>query len=110
MNLSSYPIATSICDSSLIDMMNQNLARQRRIQFVEICIAAGKDAIVQPLLEDMIVTIDNHKLEEWEDKSYMASVLITIMRASKRIQGDAKEKQKYFDRVCRLDPAQGLNC
>jgi hypothetical protein len=90
--------------------MNQNLARQRRIQFVEICIAAGKDAIVQPLLEDMIVTIDNHKLEEWEDKSYMASVLITIMRASKRIQGDAKEKQKYFDRVCRLDPAQGLNC
>jgi type VI secretion system protein ImpA len=101
-----------------IDIMNQELARQRstrarfqrRIQFVETCVAAGKDAIVQPMLEDMIATIDTHKLEEWEDKTYMASILITIMRASKRIQADAKEKQKYFERVCRLDPAQGLNC
>jgi type VI secretion system protein ImpA len=101
-----------------IDIMNQELGRQRsargrfqrRIQFVEICLAAGKDTIVQPMLDDMLATIDTHKLEEWEDKTYMASALITIMRASKKIQGDAKEKQKYFERICRLDPAQGLNC
>ena len=30
------------------------------------------------------------------------------MRASKKIQADAKEKQKYFERVCRLDPGPGL--
>jgi len=42
----------------------------------------------------MLATIDAHKLEEWEDKTYMASALITIIRASKKIQGDAKEKQK----------------
>ena len=99
-----------------IDIMNQEINRQRstrarfqrRLQFVEICVAAGKDAIVQPMLDDMLATIDTHKLEEWEDKSYMASALLTIMRASKKIQGDAKEKQKYFERVCRLDPAQAL--
>ena len=101
-----------------IDIMNQELSRQRsararfqrRIQFVEICVSAGKDAIVQPMLEDMLATIDAHKLEEWEDKAYMATALITIMRASKKIQADAKEKQKYFERICRLDPAQALNC
>ena len=101
-----------------IDIMNQELGRQRsargrfqrRIQFVEICMAAGKDAIVQPMLEDMIATIDAHKLEEWEDKTYVATALIIIMRASKKIQADAKEKQKYFERICRLDPAQALNC
>ena len=101
-----------------IDIMNQELSRQRsargrfqrRIQFVEICIAAGKDTIVQPMLDDMIATIDAHKLEEWEDKAYLATALIIIMRASKKIQADAKEKQKYFERICRLDPAQGLNC
>jgi len=100
-----------------IDIMNQELSRQRsarsrfqrRIQFVETCVAAGKDIIVQPMLDDMLATIDAHKLEEWEDKAYMASALITIIRASKKIQADAKEKQKYFERVCRLDPAQGLN-
>ena len=101
-----------------IEIMNQELSRQRsararfqrRIQFVELCVAAGKDAIVQPMLDDMIATIDAHKLEEWEDKSYMASALIIIMRASKKVQSDAKEKQKYFERICRLDPAQALNC
>jgi type VI secretion system protein ImpA len=101
-----------------IDIMNQELTRQRsararfqrRLQFIEICTSAGKDAIVQPMLDDMIATIDAHKLEEWEDKTYMASVLITIMRASKKVQADAKEKQKYFERICRLDPAQALNC
>jgi len=100
-----------------IDLMSQELSRQRsargrfqrRIQFVELCVSAGKDAIVQPILEDLIATIDNHKLEEWEDKAVIASALVTIARASKKIQADAKEKQKYFERVCRLDPVQALN-
>ena len=100
-----------------IEIMSQELNRQRsargrfqrRVQFVELCVAAGKDAIVQPMLDDLIATIDNHKLEEWEDKTVMASALVTIVRASKKIQADAKEKQKYFERVCRLDPVQALN-
>jgi type VI secretion system protein ImpA len=83
---------------------------QRRIQFVELCTAAGKDLIAQPILEDLLATIDLHKLEEWEDKAVMASALVTLMHASNKIQGDAKEKQKYFERVCRLDPVQALNC
>jgi hypothetical protein len=101
-----------------IDIMNQELTRQRsargrfqrRLQFVEICVSAGKDAIVQPMLDDLIATIDAHKLEEWEDKAYMAAAIVSIMKASKKSQADAKEKQKYFERVCRLDPAQALNC
>jgi type VI secretion system protein ImpA len=100
-----------------IDIMSQELSRQRsargrfqrRVQFVELCVAAGKDAIVQPMLEDLIATIDTHKLEEWEDKTVVASALVTIVRASKKIQADAKEKQKYFERICRLDPVQALN-
>lgn len=101
-----------------LDIMSQELARQRsargrfqrRIQFVELCVSAGKEAIVQPMLEDLVATIDAHKLEEWEDKTAMASALLTVMRASKKIQGDAKEKQKFFERICRLDPVQALNC
>ena len=96
-----------------IDIMNQELSRQRsargrfqrRIQFVEICVAAGKDTIVQPMLDDMIATIDAHKLEEWEDKPYMASALIIIMRASKKIQGDAKREAEIL-RTC-LPPRSG---
>jgi len=101
-----------------LEIMQNEIARQRsargrfqrRLQFVELCIAAGKDLIAQPILEDLIAAIDAHKLEEWEDKSVMAGALVTVMRASKRIQGDAKEKQKFFERICRLDPVQALNC
>jgi type VI secretion system protein ImpA len=100
-----------------IEIMSQELNRQRsargrfqrRVQFVELCVAAGKDAIVQPMLDDLIATIDTYKLEEWEDKTVMASALVTIVRASKKIQSNAAEKQKYFERVCRLDPVQALN-
>jgi type VI secretion system protein ImpA len=99
-----------------IEIMSQELNRQRsargrfqrRIQFVELCVAAGKDAIVQTMLDDLIATIDTHKLEEWEDKTAIASALVTIARASKKIQADPKEKQKYFERICRLDPVQAL--
>jgi type VI secretion system protein ImpA len=101
-----------------IEIMNQEINRQRssrgrfqrQIQFVELCVAAGKDAIVQPLLEDLIAAIDAHKLEDWEDKGAMAAALVTVVRASKRIQGDAKEKQKFFERICRLDPVRALDC
>jgi hypothetical protein len=30
------------------------------------------------------------------------------MKSSARVQGDAKEKQKLFERICRLDPVQAL--
>ena len=82
---------------------------RRNMQMVELAIAAGKEGIAQPLLEDIAATIENHKLDAWEDPEQMASDLSKLMRWSKKIQGDAKEKQKLFERICRLDPVQALS-
>jgi type VI secretion system protein ImpA len=82
---------------------------ERRLQLVQLCISAGKEALMQPILEDLIAAIETHKLEDWEDREKMAAALATILRASKKIQGDAKEKQKMFERICRLDPVQALS-
>lgn len=82
---------------------------ERKLQLVQLCVAAGKDAIAQPLLDDLAVAIDNHKLEDWEDKEMVAAALSTVMTLSKKIQGNAVEKQKLFERVCRLDPVRALN-
>jgi hypothetical protein len=38
----------------------------------------------------------------------VVDALATMLSASKRIQADAKEKQKYFERICRLDPVKAL--
>ena len=82
---------------------------RRMMQTVELAVAAGKDGIAQPLLEDIAAAIENHKLDAWEDPEQMASDLIKLMRYSKKIQGSSSDKQKLFDRICRLDPAQALN-
>jgi type VI secretion system protein ImpA len=81
---------------------------QRTMQLIELCVAAGKDSIAQPLLEDVTAMIETHKLEDWEDKAMVAAALATIMRVSKKIQANASERQKLFERICRLDPVQAL--
>jgi type VI secretion system protein ImpA len=82
---------------------------ERKLQLVQLCVAAGKDAIAQPLLDDLAVAIDTHKLEDWEDKEMVAAALTTVMTLSKKIQGNAVEKQKLFERICRLDPVRALS-
>jgi type VI secretion system protein ImpA len=79
------------------------------MQMVELAIAAGKDGIAQPLLEDIAAMIEAHKLDAWEDPEQIASDLNKLMKYSKKIQGSASDKQKLFERICRLDPVQALS-
>jgi type VI secretion system protein ImpA len=81
----------------------------RKMQLAQICIAAGKDAIAQLLLDDIAAAIDTHKLDDWEDRETIARALIFLLQNSKKIQADAKIKQALFERVCRLDPVQALS-
>jgi type VI secretion system protein ImpA len=82
---------------------------QRKLQLAQLCIGAGKDAIAQPLLDDIQAAVETYKLEEWEDREMVAGVLAFLLQASKKIQGDAKAKQAIFERICRLDPVQAFS-
>ena len=98
-------------------IMRAEIARQRSgrrryrrtMQMIELAMAAGKDAIAQPLIEDVTATIENHKLDAWEEPEQVARDLLMLMRNSKKIQGSSSDKQKLFERICRLDPVQALN-
>jgi type VI secretion system protein ImpA len=98
-------------------IMRVEIAKQRsgRLRFrrmmetIELAVAAGKDSIAQPLLEDIAAAIEAHKLDAWEDPEQIAGDLAKLMRYSKRIQASAGEKQKLFERICRLDPVQALD-
>ena len=81
---------------------------QRTLQLVQLCVSAGKDAIAQPLLEDLMSSIEAHKLDDWEEKELVAAALATVMTVSKKVQGNANERQKLFERICRLDPVRAL--
>ncbi len=82
---------------------------RRTMQMIELAVAAGKDGIAQPLLEDIAAAIETHKLDAWEEPELIASDLIKLMRYSKKIQGSSSDKQKLFERICRLDPVQALS-
>jgi len=82
---------------------------QRKLQLAQLCLAAGKDAIAQPLLDDVAAEIEAHKLDDWEDRELVAGTLTFLVQSSKKIQGDAKAKQALFERICRLSPVQALS-
>ena len=81
---------------------------RRKMQLVEMCVSTNKQTIAQPILDDLAVMIETHKLDEWEDPGMVAAALGTIMKLSLRIQNDKAQQQKIFERICRLDPAQAL--
>jgi type VI secretion system protein ImpA len=98
-------------------IMRVEIARQRSgrhrfrrtMETIELAIAAGKDSIAQPLLEDVAAAIEAHKLDAWEDPEQIAGDLSKLMRYSKKVQASAADKQKLFERICRLDPVQALD-
>lgn len=93
------------------DIMRQRSGRERfrrKLQLVEMCISAQKPNIAQPILDDLAAAIEAHKLDDWEDPAMVAGALAAIMKLSQRIQNDQGQKQKLFERICRLDPAKAL--
>jgi type VI secretion system protein ImpA len=99
------------------EIMRREIARQRSgrgrfertLQLVELCAAAGKEAIAQPLLDDLAAKIEEHKLDDWEEKEMVAAALATVMRLSRRVLDDESEKRRLFERICRLDPVRALS-
>ncbi|HUI40338.1 MAG TPA: type VI secretion system protein TssA [Terriglobia bacterium] len=93
------------------DLAGQRSGRerfQRRLQLVEMCVSSSKQSVAQPILDDLAAAIENHKLDDWEDPSFVAAALGTLLRLSVKVQNDKAQQQKLFERICRLDPAQAL--
>jgi type VI secretion system protein ImpA len=101
-----------------MDLMRCEVERQlsgrgqffRKLQLVEICIAAGQAQIAQPILEDLAAIIENNHVEEWEERAVVAKALVTIIKNSQRVQGDESEKFRLFQKIVRLDPVQAMSC
>jgi type VI secretion system protein ImpA len=98
------------------EILQKEIARQRsgrerfrrKMQLIEMCVSTSKQNIAQPILDDLAAAIETHKLEDWEDPAFVASALASIMKLSVRLQNDAGQRQKLFERICRLDAAQAL--
>lgn len=99
-----------------IEIMMHEVERQltgrgqffRKLQLAEICVAAGKPEIAQPMIEDLAASIESNHLETWESPKTIAKALVMIMKNSQRVQTDDSEKHRLFEKVVRLDPVQAI--
>jgi type VI secretion system protein ImpA len=70
---------------------------------------AGHEAVAKPLLEELIGSIEGHKLEEWEAGDLVAQPLALLYRCLDKLDGDSDTKQSLYLRICRLDPLQAIS-
>ena len=101
-----------------IQMLADEIPRQqsgrarfhRTLQLAQICMMTGHEALAQPILEDLALAIESHKLEEWEASDVVAHPLAMLYRCLSKLDGDAVTKQKLYSRISRLDPVKALEC
>jgi type VI secretion system protein ImpA len=78
---------------------------KRRVQLAHLLMAAGRDQVAQPLLDEVAREIADRKLEEWEDGDALAYPLSLLLRCATQ---DLEKKQRLYAAVCRLAPMRAL--
>jgi type VI secretion system protein ImpA len=93
------------------EMNNERTGRgrfQRHIQLANIFLTTKHESIAYPILVELAEEIERRKLEEWEDPAIVAQPLALLYRCAEKLGRDDAEKQKIYQKLCRLDPSQAL--
>jgi type VI secretion system protein ImpA len=100
--------------SEAIQMLSAEIPRQQsgrarfqsKLQLAQICMITGHETLAQPILEELLSSIDQHQLDEWESRETVAQPLVMLYK----LQRDDATKLKLYARISRLDPVQALEC
>lgn len=99
-----------------IEMLTREIGQERsgrgrftrQIQLANIFLATKHEAIAYPILMELAEEIDRRKLEEWEEPGMVAQPLALLYRCAEKLGRDDAEKQRIYQKLCRLDPGQAL--
>ncbi|MGB6898433.1 MAG: type VI secretion system protein TssA [Candidatus Acidiferrum sp.] len=94
------------------EMNNERTGRgrfQRHIQLANIFLATKHEAIAYPILVELAEEIERRKLAEWEEAAIVAQPLALLYRCAEKLGRDDAEKEKIYQKLCRLDPGQALS-
>jgi type VI secretion system protein ImpA len=93
------------------EMNNERTGRgrfQRHIQLANVFLSTKHEAIAYPILVELAEEIERRKLEEWEEAAIVAQPLALLYRCAEKLGRDDAEKEKIYQKLCRLDPGQAL--
>jgi hypothetical protein len=77
-----------------------------KLQLADICMRVGYIAMAKAVLEELVRTVDEHRLETWESPGGVARVLSMFYRCLSASESDPARKEEVYSRLCRLDPRQ----
>jgi type VI secretion system protein ImpA len=84
---------------------------QRKLLLAEVCLASKRERLARSILEELAEQIDNLHLETWESTDLIASVWLRLHKLYKGTDNPNPDRAaKLYERLCRLDPWQALNC
>lgn len=84
---------------------------QRKLLLAEVCLASKRERLARSILEELAEQIDNLHLENWESTDLIASVWLRLHKIYKGTDHpDPDRAARLYERLCRLDPWQALNC
>ncbi len=85
---------------------------QRRLLLAEACLASQRPRLARSILEELAEQIDKHQLDAWESSELISSVWTRLYKLYKQTDDsdDHDKAQKLYERLCRLDPWQALDC
>jgi len=83
----------------------------RRTQIARVMVESGLEPIAVPILQDLLVLIETHKLAEWEPGELVAEPMALLYRCIEKLpEGSVTDHSlaSLYPRVCSLDPLQAL--
>jgi type VI secretion system protein ImpA len=84
---------------------------QRKLLLAEVCLSSKRERLARAILEELAEQIDSLHLESWESTELIAGVWLRLHKLYKGTdRPDPDRAAKLYERLCRLDPWQALNC
>jgi type VI secretion system protein ImpA len=77
-------------------------------ELANVMVGAGHHAVAQPILEELIASVEMHKLEDWESGDVVARPLALLYRCLEKSEADFGTRNALYLRICRLDPLQAI--
>jgi type VI secretion system protein ImpA len=100
-----------------IELMLAEIAREqsargrflRQTQLAYIMVENGLDSVARPILEKLVQTIDERKLEEWESGPLVAQPMALLCRVMDRAtEYSSDDRRQLYLRICALDAMQAM--
>jgi len=81
----------------------------RQIQMATIMVESGLESLAKPLLDELLSTINEHQLDNWEMGELVAQPLALLHRVLAKLEVEEDLRRQIYLRICKLDPLQALN-